>query len=282
MGGSMSALDNGSLPAHYQALVDRFVQACAADDRVVAAFLGGSNAKGKADEYSDLDLCVITSEAAFAEFYDQREAFLRSLGDLVFLEDFGVPNLAVYIFADGTEGELNFGSEGHLDQIHSGPFRSLVDKKNILAGAEFPERAPDLAAQTEKLRDAIFVFWHEMSHFITAMGRGHMWWARGQLEALRSICVNLARLENNFSDEGVGNEPYFKIEYAMPVEKLVALQSTFCPLNKSAMLQSVEVIITFYSQMAKSLAERHGIPYPHKLEHVMLWRLEKLSGEITA
>lgn len=274
----MPAPEFVSLSPHHQAFVDRFVLVCSADDRVVAAFLGGSNATGKADEYSDLDLCVITKDDSFAEFYDQRESFLRSLGDLVFLEDFGTPNIALYIFADGTEGELNFGSEGHLDQIHSGSFHSLVDKKNILAGAVFPERAPDEAKQAEKLSENIFVFWHELSHFITAIGRGHLWWAHGQLDALRSICVNLMRLENNFSDEGVGNEPYFKLEYALSVEKLAPLQSTFCPLDKRAMLQSVQWIVSVYLQTAKSLAESHGIAYPHKLERVMLERLAKLSG----
>src|SRR5215212_4521383 len=109
MGGNLTAPERVSLPSHHQALVDRFVNVCSADERIVAAFLGGSNAKGKADEYSDLDLCVITSDASFEEFYNQRESFLRSLGDLVFFENFGNPNVAFYIFADGNEGELNFG-----------------------------------------------------------------------------------------------------------------------------------------------------------------------------
>jgi predicted nucleotidyltransferase len=277
----MPAPEARSLPPHHQAFVDRFIRACSADDRIVAAFLGGSYAKGKADEYSDLDLCVITGDDSFAEFYEQRESFLRLLGDLVFLEDFGAPNIVLYIFADGTEGELNFGSEGRLHQIHSGSFHSLVDKKNILADAVFPERAPDDARQTEKLRENIFVFWHELSHFIMAIGRGHLWWAHGQLDALRSICVNLTRLENNFSDEGVGNEPYFKLEYAIPVEKLAPLQSTFCTLDQRAMLQSVQLIVAVYLQTAKSLAESQGIPYPHKLERVMLEQLAKLSGRVT-
>jgi hypothetical protein len=37
-----------------QAFMDRFVAMCQADARVVAAFLGGSYAKGTADAYSEL------------------------------------------------------------------------------------------------------------------------------------------------------------------------------------------------------------------------------------
>src|SRR5215216_7960206 len=211
------------LPNHHE-FVTRFLEACESDDRVVAAFLGGSNAKGSADAFSDLDICVITTDAAFDEFSSQRESFLQSLGNLVFLEDFGNPNTAFYIFADGTEGELNFGSEGHLDRIHSGEFKTLLDKKGILTDATFPEQEANPARQLEELRSNIYGFWHEMSHFITAIGRGKLWWARGQLEALRSICVNLARLKHNFMDGDVGEEPYFKIEYAMNVEALSPLE----------------------------------------------------------
>jgi predicted nucleotidyltransferase len=265
------------LLAHHQGFVDRFVRACETDDRVVAAFLGGSNAKGKADPYSDIDVCVITSEHSGVDFYEQREDFLRSLGELVFLETFDIPDIAFFIFADGTEGELYFASEHHLDQIHSGAFRTLLDKKHILDGVVFLEREVDISRQKEKLRSNIYGFWHEMSHFITAIGRGHLWRARGQLESLRSKCVNLARLENDFSDEGVGEEPYFKIEYSMPVENLTPLAITFCPMEGNAMLQTVQVIVRFYVETAPILAERHGILYPNRLEKLMRERLEKRS-----
>src|SRR6185503_13445962 len=114
---SMKTLDDLQLLPHHQAFVERFVKACETDERIVAAFLGGSSAKGKADPYSDIDLCVITTESARQDFSDQRETFLRSLGELVFLESFDIPDLVFFIFADGTEGELNFGSEKRLDQI---------------------------------------------------------------------------------------------------------------------------------------------------------------------
>lgn len=265
----------GLRPQH-QAFVDRFVQACRADDRIIAAFLGGSNVKGAADAYSDIDLCLIITDEAYEDFFARREAFLQLLGEPVFLEDFGIPNIVFFIFSDDTEGELYFGSESRLDQIHSGPFRILLDKKNILAGAVFRAFEPPPSEQAEKLRREIYWFWHELSHFITAMGRGQLWWAHGQLEVLRSICVNLARLHNNFSDTGVGEEAYFKIEKSMPVEQLAALQGTFPPMEENAMLQAALDIIHFYKELAPFLAQKHGIPYPYSLERVMMDRLQKL------
>lgn len=62
------------LPASHQAVLDRFLAACQSDERVVAAFLGGSNARGEADAHSDIDLCVITTDTAFDNFPDCRAA----------------------------------------------------------------------------------------------------------------------------------------------------------------------------------------------------------------
>jgi predicted nucleotidyltransferase len=265
------------LHPNHQAFVDRFVKACQADDRIVAAFLGGSNVKGTADIYSDIDLSVITKDQSFEEFFKEREAFLRSLGDLLFLEDFDISYIAFYMFADDTEGELYFGRESQLDHIHSGPFKILLDKKNILTEAVFSEPEPALSEQIEKLRRNIQWFWHELSHFITAMGRGQLWWAQGQLEALRSICVNLARLRNNILDGDAGEEAYFKIENVMPVDQLTALQETFCPLEKETLLNAGLAIIRFYREIAPPLAQMHGVHYSDELERVMMDRLQKLQ-----
>jgi hypothetical protein len=276
-GNNLMNLQGLHLRPNHEAFVDRFVNACQADDRIVAAFLGGSYAKGYADSYSDVDLCVITTDQAFEHFFNEREAFLGSLGDLVFLEDFGSPNSSSYIFADDTEGELNFGRESRLNQIHSGPFKTLIDKKSILTDATFPPFVPLSSERVEKLRQHIYGFWHELSHFITAVQRGQLWWARGQLEALRSICVNLARLKSNFLDPDFGEEAYFKLETIMAVEQLSALQETFCPMEKGAMLKAVPVIVHFYQELAPSLVQEHGIKYPQGLEHVMMDRLRKLE-----
>ena len=278
----MSDLQGIQLRPNHQAFVERFVEACRADDRIVAAFLGGSHVKGYADAYSDVDLGLITTDSSFEEFLQQRETFLRTLGELVFLEDFDHPDSVFYIFADDTEGELNIASESRLDQIHAGPFRVLVDKKNLLQGVEFSEAEPSSAGQLEKLRRQIQLFWHELSHFVTAMQRGQLWWAQGQLEALRAICVNLARLQHNLLDADVGDEAYFKIETLMPVEKLSALKETFGPMEEGEILQAAFVTVRFYREIAPALAHKHGLLYSHDLERVMLDRLQRLQDKYLA
>jgi hypothetical protein len=157
--------------------------------------------------------------------------------------------------------------------MHGGPYRVLLDKKRLLAGAVFPWHEPAQAEQVEILRRLVCWFWHDLSHFTTAMGRGQLWWAYGQIEVLRLHCVNLARLQQNFSK---GVDGYEKVEQALPGEQLAPLQATCCPLEYGAMLQAALGIVRFYRERAPHRARIHGIAYPVALERVMYGRLEKL------
>jgi predicted nucleotidyltransferase len=264
--------------AKHQAFVDRFVAACQADDRVLAAFLGGSYARGAADAHSDLDLSLITTDAAYEELVGGRAAFLRQLGELVFLEDFDRPNLAFFIFRDDLEGELWFASPSSLDQLHSGPYRVLLDKQGLLSGVALSEPELEAAEQIETLRRQVVWFWHDLSHFTIALARGQLWWAQGQLHALRQYCINLARLRHNFSDPEVGSDSYWKLDQALPIEQLWPLRATYGALDRGAMLQAALALVQFYRELAVELAQAHGIAYPAALERVMLERLEQLRA----
>src|SRR2546427_11631970 len=178
------------LPHNHQVVIIRFIAVCQADERIVAATLYGSYARGAADAYSCLDLGLLTIDEAYEDFCAGREAFIRLLGEPLFLEDFDLPNMVFFIFPDGTEVELSLGRESQFNHNHDGPYRVLLDKKNILAGAVFPRHQPTQTEQGETLRRLVYWFWHDLSHFIAALGRGQLWWAYGQLEELRRYCVN--------------------------------------------------------------------------------------------
>jgi predicted nucleotidyltransferase len=259
-----------TLVANHRIVLDRFVAACRADTRVVAAFLGGSYAMGTADAHSDLDLYLITTDEDYAAFIAAKEEFIRRLGAPLFLEDWGTPHCCFFVLAGGTEGELWIGRAGRFAHIHGGPYQVLLDKQALLANANFPERTAERDEQRRFLQGQIMNFWHEVGHFSKALARGQIWFAYGSLETMRKICVNLARLRYNFEDAGVGDEPYFKIEQAMPVTQLAALQASFCPLEAAAIRAAGLVILQFYHAVATELAAAHDLPYPTELERLAL------------
>src|SRR5689334_1848898 len=99
------------LPHRYQVVVDRFVAVCREDPRVMAAFLGGSYARGMADAHSDLDLALLVTDEDYDNFVDGRAAFVRRLGEPLFLDDFGAAGVVFFILSDGSECELAFCRE---------------------------------------------------------------------------------------------------------------------------------------------------------------------------
>jgi predicted nucleotidyltransferase len=266
------------MPQNHQAVMDRFVAACQVDERVVAAFLGGSYARGTVDAHSDLDLYLITTDEAYDDFFAGREVFIRQLGEPVFLKTYhGRSDSVLFIFSDGTEGELGLGRESHFTHIHEGPYRVLLDKKGILAGTVFPRFEVAQDEQIETLRGLVSWFWHDLAHhFITPMARGQLWSAYGALEDLRLTCVNLARFRANF--QLAEAEGYEKVEQAVPVEQLAPLQATFCPMERGAMLQAALVVVQFYQELAPPLLQAHGIPYLADLARMMSDRLERLCN----
>lgn len=267
-------------PHHHREIIEKFVTACQADDRILAAFLGGSYAAGKADRYSDLDLYFIVTDEAYEPFISEREKFVHVLGEPLFLEDFGVRHGYLIIFANGAEAEFWFGRESHFTHIHEGPYEILLDKKGLLSDVVFPPYTADLDEQTEVLKKQLAWFWHELSHFLKAMGRKQLWFAYGQIEVMRKICVNLARLHYNFADAylGDGGEPYFKVEQILPVEQLAPLKSTYCVMEYAPILQAARVLCHFYQDVAPALAKAHHLTYQSELERLMFAQLEALDA----
>lgn len=254
-------------------VIGQFVESCATDDRIAALFLGGSRARDEDDEYSDIDLCVIVRDHAYDDVIAGRDALVRTLGEPLFLEDFGNGNMAFAILADGTELEFHFFREGDLDAIRSGPHRVLLDKDGILANRAFPLPETDRAAQVEALRDILFWFWHDVGHFTTAIARGHLWWAAGQLEQLRAYCVNLIRIDQGGVAE---DEPYWKLDHEIATEALDGLRTTFVSLERDALLRPGGVALGFFRERAPSIAQAFGLPYPAELDRLVGGHLERL------
>jgi predicted nucleotidyltransferase len=261
----------------HDTVIERFVALCSADDRIVAAFLGGSHARAEADEFSDLDLCVITTDEAYEEVVSGRQAIIERLGEPLFMDDFGLDDIVFFILADGTEAELFFRRASALDEIRDvGPYRTLLDKEGILAGAEFPVRGPDRAEQIEALTRLLQWFWHDLSHLIAALGRGQLWWAHGQLEALRGYCVNLIRIEQNVEAQ---EEAYEKLDQAISTTRLSALQTSVSPMERGAMLRAAVEIVNFFRERAPVVASAYGLTYPAELEELMCARLDTLARD---
>jgi hypothetical protein len=88
--------------------------------------------------------------------------------------------------------------------------------------------------------------------------------------------VNLAHLRHDFTAEPSG---YANVEKEVSQQQLLALQTTFCPLERNALLRAAQTIVEVYRQVAPPLAKEHSIEYPAGLEQVLMNRLAQLHKQ---
>ena len=218
-------------------------------------FLGGSLARGEADEYSDIDLCVIVRDDAYDDVFAGRETFVRTLGEPLFLEDFGNEQHGVRDPGRRHRTGVQLLRAGDLDAIRPGPHRVLLEKDGSWQIGRSRRPRPDGPRSSRQLRGILFWFWHDVGHFTTAMGRGQLWWAAGQLEQLRGYCVNLIRIGQGGDAE---DEPYWKLDHEIATEALDVLRSTFVSLDGDALLRAGVGGLAFFRERAPGLAEPSG------------------------
>jgi predicted nucleotidyltransferase len=262
------------------AVVERFTHACQADQRVLAAFLGGSLASDTADDWSDLDLYIVAEDEEYEAFFRDRQAFVRQFGDPVWLEDFNGFgfDMVLFVLADGVDGELAFGRATDFQRIHAGPFQTLLDRRGLLTKRVFPFFTPDVTEQKAELRRLIGWFWREISLYARARARRRRWDAFSHLEQTRVRCVNIVRAQSQYM---ASLEGYEKVEQVVSSSLLSPLEATFVPLELSAMDEAVERLAQFFREVAPLVAARWNIPSPSELERVALRQLEE-SAHITA
>ena len=260
--------------SEYRRVTERIVAVARADDRIRAALVYGSHAKGMADAFSDLDIGLVAADAAYDDVLATSEALVRAIGDPLLLEDFGDPANLYVILPDGADLELILSRESELTLEL--PYRVLLDKDGIEARAldRRPEASPD--AGTDRVRQLVQSFWHDVGHVTTALGRGNLLWAHGQLEELRGVCLALARLEAGIQAD---DEPYWKVDGALPEERLAAVRATVVAPEIGPMRDAALALVDLYRDIARAVAADHGIDYPADLDRLVSGRLQTAGAE---
>jgi predicted nucleotidyltransferase len=234
------------------------------DDRVAALFLGGSHAAGAADEYSDLDLYLITTDEAYESLRSERQALMHSLGEIVFLEehsDFGFLML-LFMYADGVHGEMALAPARDLHEVHGGPHIALLDREGLLGGRVFEIHRLDEATRAGIARRQLTWFWYDRSLLDVALERGGLWTAHHHLELCRERCLDLALLRAHPEVWPGGHE---KAERMLDAPTLAQFEPTVVMLDADQMRGAARRITQLYLQLGPEIARLCGISFPDRL-----------------
>jgi predicted nucleotidyltransferase len=259
--------------AEYERLAQRLIQITKGDPRMEALLVYGSRAGGSADRFSDLDIGIVTADDAFDAVVADARGLIGKLGRPLFLDDFGEPRELHAILANGADLELIIDRASDL--VLEGPHRTLFDHAGVVERAEAKGPPVLEPVDADDLRRRIVGYWHDVEHFVTALGRGNTWWAYGQLDELRRAYLNLARIEAGQAPE---DEAYWKLHDALPAKRLAELRATVAPPEIGPMRDAALSLLDRYREVARKLAERDGVPYPDELDRLISGRLRSLEA----
>lgn len=209
--------------------------AAVADGLCEAVLLKGSIARGDADEFSDIDLCLVASPQNRDSVLERREKYLAAYGDIVFIEDvdFGLPQ-KVAIFSDALHVDLYVAEPQQVGSLD--PFVAVYDPAGLFEGA-----APTRADVTDEelcrhFSSAIYCLVEASS----AYGRRNDAWAT---KIMSDAVGELSVLVRSLYDRRYAFLGLKKINEVIPAEDYQLLEAIYVSLGRGDFLEAAQAIL---------------------------------------
>jgi hypothetical protein len=176
----------------HEALYQRIQTVLQADQRVIAAWLFGSEGRRTSDVFSDLDLWVIVSDDSIEAICTNRQSYAAQVGQPVLLLE-----------SPGNAGahQVDWYWQRHSDASLPRMARPLFDRVGIPHDSRQeqldPVGAPPTLTQLEIAQQATRLsafFWAMSNITVKSVLRHQAWTAVSQLEGLRGLVDTIKRL----------------------------------------------------------------------------------------
>lgn len=248
-------------------MLNRLAEACNHDADVRAAWLGGSLARGIADDWSDIDLhLAVTTPDGF-----DAVAWVGALTPFVLADQIpAVPGGFVFLTPDWVHIDVIVHATDGLDQ-GTLPARVLLDRDGVVrdvSGGEITAGEPYLPAEQVRL------FLYFMGNAVTVLHRGELMALSQGTAAMRDqLLVPLMLAENGIrKDDGAK-----RLNRYLTGEQLACL-AALPPvgLQEPGLREAQRALAADYLPRARRLAARCNAEWPAELERaaVELWRRE--------
>lgn len=178
-----------TIPTRLRELADSVVEAAAKDPRFLAVLAAGSVANGMPDEYSDLDLVLVCTDADARNVLAEGKEFAAGVAPLLVVftgEHAGEPRLLIALYGPPvTHVDLKFIGLSELDhRVEDGVVLwqrdDQVQQRLQQATAEWPQTDP------QWIEDRFWVWVH---YIAVKLGRGEVYEAIDGLTKLRGLAI---------------------------------------------------------------------------------------------
>lgn len=258
-----------------QSLIDRAPEILAADDRILAAWLVGSFATGRADAYSDIDLhCLITDDSAewFRRHWAQTAAELA--GPLVLAQDLSPAMIGGYaITPDWLHLDLVLHPRSSLDPHTVPGLRPLYDRHgNALPVTSTPR---DAFGEPYFPDREIKQFLYFLGNLPVVINRDERVLAHASIDGFRQVMITVMLAEQGVRHRGGAKRlnPFLTAEQRATLEAFPTASLTYADV-----LDALRRITQAIRQRGKQLAVRTGARWPQDLEDAALHSIHRQIG----
>ncbi len=155
--------------AAQEAFIERAKHLLAADGRVLAAYLVGGFASGKADAWSDVDLQVIVADEAAEEIKTSWRQVANQLAPLANVKPFQFAVGGVCITTGWLHFDQVFRARSQFDPSKIEGMSPLIDKAGLLPDRPVPR--PDRQEEPFLPEAAVDMFFYVLGNMVSVVGR---------------------------------------------------------------------------------------------------------------
>ena len=209
-----------------QETFDFILSIAKACEKIVALVQVGSGAVGFTDEHSDLDFVVaLDSNDSMKEVMDYFHQKVSQKYEIVYFGQIEQRRLEVFVLSNLLEIDLGFGCYEQAAAMKPA-FKVLYDKTGVVEQKMIDSRKwmDDAIFGDKQKKDIEFIcslVWHRLMQAAVAINRGALLRARGIIEYVRSLYVDL--LGDRYRLESKLNREMDKL----PPEEIAKIKSTF-------------------------------------------------------
>lgn len=270
-----------------------------ATDAVLAVIQTGSLARrdDSADEYSDLDIEIISSDP---DTLARDDGWLRQIGPLITVlrleadgEQRWPTRLAIYrggVKIDFTVAGIErlqrmTGPEG-LDGLYARGYRVLLDKASVTGSLPpAPYRFPveSLPSQQE-FQASVEEFWFEAFHVPRYLVRGELWLVKQRDWTMKTLLLRMAQWHALALHGGKVDVWHngLRMEQWTDRDTWHAMQQVFGRFDTADARRAFDATVQLYGRLGREVAARTGLAYPQACEdQIQQWNravLARLRG----
>ncbi len=239
------------MPGMHRAFLEAAIPHVQTDERLVGLAAGGSLITGVLDEYSDLDLVVVTRPDTFAEVLREGPALARRLGVLLAAftgEHVGEPRLLVCLYGPPLlHVDLKFVARDDLAHRVEEPM-VIWDRDGQVSASLARGRAAYPQPDLQWIEDRFWVWVH---YLVVKIARGELFETLDGLAYVRSHVLGPLILR----EAGVQPNGVRRVETSAPAA-VSALRATIGAHDRSACTEALRATVALYAE----LRERLGSP----------------------